>query len=171
MFHTLYVDFSTYFNGNQDYFECHEALEEYWKMYAPGDKNHPLVGYVQLATGMYHWRRNNTIGAMKILKKAMKNFTENQTSPFFEYIDYDKLCKNCEISLKAIENSEHFKAFQLVLTNETLDSLVKKKIKELPPLPKDFLLHKHMLRDRTDILETRNNRKLALAQKRKNKKP
>ncbi|WP_404427844.1 DUF309 domain-containing protein [Ureibacillus chungkukjangi] len=170
LLHPLYVDFCTYFNGNQDYFECHEVLEEYWKMCAPGEKDHPLVGYVQLATGMYHWRRNNTAGAMKILNKAKKNFTQNQASPFFEFIEFEELCNNCEISLKAIENGEPFEAFQLMITNEALASLVQKQILELPPLPKDFLLHKHMLRDRSDILEARNNRKLALSQKRLNKK-
>ncbi|MDN4493911.1 DUF309 domain-containing protein [Ureibacillus aquaedulcis] len=160
-FHPLYVDFCTYFNGNQDYFECHEVLEEYWKSIAPGEKDHPLVGYVQLATGMYHWRRNNTVGAMKILKKAYKNFTANQSSPYFELIGFEELCRDSDISLKAIEKGEPFKAFQIVLKNENLAFLVKQKIEELPPIPKDYLLHKHMLRDRTDILEARNNRKLA----------
>jgi len=169
LFHPLYIDFCTYFNGNQDYFECHEVLEEYWKLYAPGEKNHPLVGYVQLATGMYHWRRNNTVGAMKILKKAKKNITLNRSSPFFDFIDFDELCKNCETSLKAIENGEPFVSFQLKLTDEKLASLVKEKIQELPSLPKDFLFHKHMLRDRSDILEARN--KVALAQKRRNDLP
>ncbi|MDI7741450.1 DUF309 domain-containing protein [Lysinibacillus fusiformis] len=165
MFHPLYVDYCAYFNGNQDYFECHEVLEEYWKLLAPGEKNHPLVGYVQLATGMYHWRRNNTIGSMKILKKAYQNFTMNQSTPFFEFIEFDDLCRNCEISLKAIENGEPFRTFQLSINNESLNSLVEKKIKELPSLPKDFLLHKHMLRDRSDILEARKNKILGLSKK------
>ena len=165
LLHPLYVDFCTYFNGNQDYFECHEVLEEYWKLCAPGEKTHPLVGYVQLATGMYHWRRNNRIGAMKILKKAQQNFTLNDSSPYFEFIDFDDLCKNCEISLKAIDNEEPFRAFKLSLQNETLISLVNSKIAELPSLPKDFLLHKHMLRDRSDILEARNIKKLSKEQK------
>lgn len=165
LFHPLYVDFCTYFNGNQDYFECHEVLEEYWKMCAPGEKGHPLVGYVQLATGMYHWRRNNTIGAMKILKKAYKNFTMNQSSPFFEFIEFDELCRNCQISMKAIENGEPFRAFKLTLKNEALQSQVQKKMEELTSLPKDFLLHKHMLRDRSDILEARKIKKLGLSKK------
>ncbi|HWK24122.1 MAG TPA: DUF309 domain-containing protein [Ureibacillus sp.] len=163
LFHPLYVDFCAYFNGSQDYFECHEVLEDYWKSIAPGEKNHPLVGYVQLATGMYHWRRDNTIGAMKILKKASMNFTRNGSSPFFEHIEFESLCRNCEISLKAIENDEPFRPFQLSLTNETLTLLVKKRIEELPKLSKDFLLHKHMLRDRSDILKARNLKKLGLS--------
>lgn len=156
LFHPLFIDYCTYFNGNQDYFECHEVLEEYWKEIAPGDKNHPLVGYVQLATGMYHWRRNNTVGAMKILKKAINNFSINQSSPFFEFIDFDELCKNCELCLEAILNGNGFKPFTLSFTNSKFAATVNRKVAELPNVSKEFLLHKHMLRDRTDILEARN---------------
>ena len=31
--HPLFVNFIVYFNSNQDYFECHEVLEEYWKSF------------------------------------------------------------------------------------------------------------------------------------------
>lgn len=158
LFHPLFVDYCTYFNGNQDYFECHEVLEEYWKEVAPGDKNHPLVGYVQLATGMYHWRRNNTIGAMKILKKAETNFSMNHSSPFFDFIEFDRLCKNCEISMIAIEKGDNFEPFKLTFINEAFASIVLQKIIDMPVLPKEFLLHKHMLRDRSDILEARNEK-------------
>lgn len=61
----------------------HEVLEEYWKDIAPGDKNHPLVGYVQLATGLYHWRRGNFTGAVRILQKALANFQYNVGHAFF----------------------------------------------------------------------------------------
>lgn len=166
LFHPLYVDYCTFFNGNQDYFECHEVLEEYWKIISPGNKAHPLVGYVQLATGMYHWRRNNTAGASKILKKAMNNFSTNQSSLFFEYIDYDELCTNCATSIDLINKGAAFKSFKLTFTNKELAALVNQKIEELPTISYDYLLHKHMLRDRTDILEARKFRKLELSQKR-----
>ncbi|MFP3917636.1 DUF309 domain-containing protein [Lysinibacillus telephonicus] len=159
LFHPLYVDYCTYFNGNQDYFECHEVLEEYWKLISPGDKAHPLVGYVQLATGMYHWRRNNTAGAMKILKKATNNFSNNHSSPFFEFLDYDELYNHCETSIISIEKGEKFKPFSLTFTNEDFAALVNQKIGELPTIPYDYLLNKHMLRDRTDILEARNEKR------------
>ncbi|RHW39413.1 DUF309 domain-containing protein [Lysinibacillus yapensis] len=155
LFHPLYVDYCAYFNGNQDYFECHEVLEEYWKMIAPGDKMHPLVGYVQLAVGMYHWRRNNRSGALRILKKAINNFCENPESPFFDFIEFDDLCTNCEQSAKAIESGEPFRAFSIPLQNKELAELVTIKIAQLPSISKDFLLHKHMRRDRSDILQAR----------------
>ena len=160
LFHRLYVDYCSYFNGNQDYFECHEVLEEYWKQQAPGDKVHPLVGYVQLATGMYHWRRNNDIGAMKILKKALTNFSMNEGSLYFDYINFDELYQNTKTAIDAIENGKSFQPFQLTFITEEFSQKVEARINELPTLADDFLLHKHMLRDRSDILEARRIKKL-----------
>ncbi|RUL55081.1 DUF309 domain-containing protein [Lysinibacillus antri] len=158
LFHSLFVDYCTYFNGNQDYFECHEVLEEYWKECAPGDKNHPLVGYVQLATGMYHWRRNNKNGARKILKKALNNFSKNELSPFFAFIDYAKLYRDCENCIATIEKDMPFQLIKLSITNKELSTIVNEKIKELPILSTEYLLHKHMLRDRSDILKARDEK-------------
>ena len=155
LFHPLYIEYCTYFNGNRDYFECHEVLEEYWKQQAPGDKLHPLVGYVQLATGMYHWRRNNNIGALKILKKAIKNFSMNKSSPYFDFIDFKTLYKNTELVIQAIEKNESFSPFKLTFTNAEFASKVQEQINQLTKLPSEYLLHKHMLRDRSDILEMR----------------
>ena len=59
-----------------------------------------------------------------------------------------------------IEKGEPFKLFNLTFTNKDLAALVNQKIEELPTLPYDYLLHKHMLRDRTDILEARKISKL-----------
>ena len=160
LFHPLYVDYCAYFNGNQDYFECHEVLEEYWKQQAPGDKFHPLVGYVQLATGMYHWRRNNPIGAMKILNKALKNFTINQGSSYFEYVDFNELYQNTKMTIDAIDKGKSFKPFQLKFQHDAFAQKVVERINTLPLLPEEFLLHKHMLRDRSDILEARRIKKL-----------
>lgn len=159
LFHPLFINYCIHFNGDQDYFECHEVLEEYWKEIAPGDKKHPLVGYVQLATGMYHWRRNNLVGASRILEKALENFRANKKSLFFEFIDYVELCNHCSISIKAINTNLPFTSFQLKITDSTLDIQVKKQIDELPKISPDFLLHKHMLRDRSDILRARELKK------------
>lgn len=156
LFHPLFVKYCAYFNGNQDYFECHEVLEEYWKTVAPGDKNHPLVGYVQVAVGMYHWRRNNTAGALRMLEKALSNFTRNQGSAYFDFLNFSELYIKCEFSLEAIKTNEPFRPFLLQLRNEEFAELVSKEIAQLPSFSKDFLLHKHMRRDRSDILRERD---------------
>lgn len=163
LFHPNFIDFCAYFNGNQDYFECHEVLEEYWKMVAPGNKEHPLVGYIQLATGMYHWRRNNFRGASKIMKKAYDKFSSNQAHPFFDYIDFQKLCNDCLKTIVFIEKNHPFQAFQIHVLHPDLKKKIDEKIRSLPELPYEFLLHKHMLRHRSDILirreEKRNGRR------------
>lgn len=156
--HTLFIDYCAYFNGHQDFFECHEVLEEFWKDIAPGDKKHPLVGYVQLATGLYHWRRDNYIGAARILEKALNNFQHNMGHIFFDEIDYDKLLIQLSDSLSAIRMGKSFQAFQLPLS-PILEELALARIQLLPSSSSDYLLHKHMLRDRSHILAERQESK------------
>ncbi|MEG0384423.1 MAG: DUF309 domain-containing protein [Solibacillus sp.] len=159
LFHPLFVDYCSYFNGNEDYFECHEVLEEYWKEIAPGEKQHPLVGYVQLATGLYHWRRGNFVGAERILQKAMAIFEKSDTQPFYEYINKEYLLEHMHISLQRIHGAQHFLAFKLPITDVPLQHLVSQKITSLPSLSTQFIMNKHMLRDRSDILAARDSKK------------
>lgn len=152
--HTLFIDYCAYFNGNEDFFECHEVLEEYWKAIAPGDKNHPLVGFVQLATGLYHWRRGNQVGATRILQKALKNFEFHAGSVFYEAIDYESLLAQTTVAIKRTQDSKAFHAFKLAISSE-LQPLVSARINSLPTSSSEYLLHKHMLRDRSHILAER----------------
>lgn len=159
LFHPLFVEYCSYFNGNEDYFECHEVLEEYWKEIAPGEKQHPLVGYVQLATGLYHWRRGNFIGANRILQKAMAIFVKNTPQPFYEWINMQELLEHMQNSLQRINEQQHFSSFKLPIINSELQLLILKKITSLPPLETQFIINKHMLRDRSDILAARECKK------------
>jgi uncharacterized protein len=155
LFHPLFVDYCSHFNGNHDYFECHEVLEEYWKEISPNDKKHPLVGYIQLATGMYHWRRQNVKGALRILTKAFSNFQANKDSKFFEYVDFNHLCDHCLKSIEKVKTDCPFEEFQLRIINHQLHCMIDNRINELPKESYHFLLNKHMLRDRSDILSAR----------------
>ncbi|MFJ7952421.1 DUF309 domain-containing protein [Lysinibacillus sp. NPDC096418] len=152
--HTLFIDYCAYFNGNEDFFECHEVLEEYWKDIAPGDKNHPLVGLVQLATGLYHWRRGNQIGATRILQKALKNFEFNKESVFYEFLDFETLLIQTKRAIECSKDNGEFYAFKFPITQE-LQPLVTARINTLPTTDNEYLLHKHMLRDRSHILAER----------------
>lgn len=159
LFHPLFIDYCAYFNGNNDYFECHEALEEYWKEIAPKEKLHPLVGYVQLATGMYHWRRANVTGAARIMEKAIVNFELNHNSEFFEYIDVRQLLLLMKNQLRKMQENEPFAHFTLPITDRQLQELVNERIKSIPLMDSHFIFNKHMLRDRTEILEAREFKK------------
>lgn len=159
LFHPLFIDYCAYFNGNNDYFECHEVLEEYWKEIAPKEKLHPLVGYVQLATGMYHWRRSNVTGAARIIEKAILNFELNLNSEFFEFIDLKQLLLIMKNQHRKIQENEPFIHFQLPITDRQLQELVQQRIKTIPLKDSHFIFNKHMLRDRTEILEARELKK------------
>lgn len=159
LFHPLFIDYCAYFNGNNDYFECHEVLEEYWKEIAPKEKLHPLVGYVQLATGMYHFRRSNVTGAARIMEKAIANFELNHNSEFFEYIDVGQLLLHMENQLRKMHENKPFAHFPLPITDRQLQELVHERIKSVPLMDPHFIFNKHMLRDRTEILEARELKK------------
>lgn len=63
----LYVAFLIYFNRDQDYFECHEVLEELWLEL---DKDPLYKGLLQIAVGLYHFRNGNVTGGRKMLRSA-----------------------------------------------------------------------------------------------------
>jgi uncharacterized protein len=156
LFHPLYIEFCTYFNGNQDYFECHEVLEEYWKEIAPGEKKHPLVGYIQVATGLYHWRRGNFAGAERMLKNALRIFeTEEIDFIFLEKIDFKQLLEDVQTSIQRITSGAPFEGFNVVIVDAVLHTLVQDAIKSLPDEDTAFLLNKHTLRDRSDVIMER----------------
>lgn len=159
MYHPLFVQFLTYFNGNQDYFECHEVLEEYWKEIAPRDKTHPLTGWIQLATGLYHWRRENFSGAKTILKKAYITLEQSVNSSFMEEMDGIAILQLMQQARNAVEKKEPFQKFILPITSETLEKQVLISIALLKETDAHFLQHKHMLRDRSDILLARDEKR------------
>lgn len=165
LYHPLFIDFCAYFNGNQDYFECHEVLEEYWKQVAPGEKKHPLVGYIQIATGMYHWRRENVRGALRMLQNGSAIIETNQTSPFCSFIDTNDLLIQCNASIDTIYQGLTFRPFTLTIRHPLLHKKTNDRIHLLPKLSNEFLLHKHMLRDRTDILKSREQKRTRLKNK------
>ncbi len=159
----LFIKFVIYFNENQDFFECHEVLEEYWKTIPNATKDHPLISYILLSTGMYHWRRENTVGALRTLKKARERFkTLPENYPgFSDDINFEELVKCTEQSISHIEEGKLFSSYQIVLTSPIILSLLNKTLPtmELLPFGTDAIIHKHLLRDRSDLIRKRDEKK------------
>ncbi|WP_042472238.1 DUF309 domain-containing protein [Bacillus ndiopicus] len=156
--HPLFVQYCAYFNGNEDYFECHEVLEEYWKEIAPGDRQHILVGFVQLATGLYHWRRGNMNGALRTLQKAYNCLQNEAQSPFFDMLNRANLLDELQKAIRRIQAKESFQAFQLLIVNKEFAQLVSSYSAKLEPVSNAFLRDKHKLRDRSAIIAERQAR-------------
>lgn len=156
-FHPNYIDFFSFFNGNKDYFECHEVLEELWKEVAPGDKDHSLVGFIQIATGLYHWRRGNFRGAEKSLTKGLSILTKKDECKYLLPIQYEIFIKDIQNALQNCKAERTFKPFMIAFQSKKLEQLVQSHIKQIPKQDSDFILNKHMLRDRTEIIQTRKD--------------
>ncbi|PWI27051.1 DUF309 domain-containing protein [Kurthia sibirica] len=155
MYHPSFISFLGYFNGNQDYFECHEELEEYWKDIAPGERKHPLTGYIQLATGLYHWRRGNNKGATTILKKGYATLQASSTSPFVAALDYSSLMLHYAQTIEAVAQQQPFEAFKIIITDVPLQQLVLANIANQIPYDAHYLMNKHTQRDRSEIILSR----------------
>jgi len=64
-----FVAFVDHFNGDQDYFECHEVMEELW---LDNGRDPVLQGLLQAAVGLYHWRNDNRAGAVKLFAGSLR---------------------------------------------------------------------------------------------------
>lgn len=138
--HPLFIDYCAHFTLG-DYFECHEVAEDYWKQLALGDKNHALVGYIQLAASLYHQRRGNTVGAQK-LRISAERILLAADDVFFTYTDRQSLLTNASLQMQ-----------------ETLQQLVATRVATLPKLDEHFIKHKHTLRDRSEVIAARQPKK------------
>lgn len=65
------IDYLVEFHAQRDYFECHEILEERWKEDTKEDRQLYWVALIQVAVGIYHYRRENWSGAKKMLERAV----------------------------------------------------------------------------------------------------
>lgn len=57
----------------QKYWECHEELEHHW-LEDPGPIRNVYWAVIQVAASMIHYRNDNIIGALGLLKKAKQKF-------------------------------------------------------------------------------------------------
>ncbi|WP_096201037.1 DUF309 domain-containing protein [Bacillus sp. FJAT-45350] len=159
MYVKAYIDYLVYFNGYRDYFECHEVLEEQWKE----DKEHKWVGLIQLAVGLYHFRRDNTVGALRMLKSSKKLILSYEKEISKLLIDTNQLIKELDEVIVRIETSKPYKDITIPL----IDVNLFKKCEILctengyswgnpSNLQEEYLIHKHTKRDRTDVISERN---------------
>ncbi|MBO2532410.1 MAG: DUF309 domain-containing protein [Thermoactinomycetaceae bacterium] len=96
-----YVRFLVYFNIDRDYYECHEVMEELW---LEEGRDPFYQGLLQVAVGLFHFRRENISGARKLFASAL-----SKLRPYPERymgIDLGRLRKDVEAYLKRLESYE-----------------------------------------------------------------
>ncbi|MFS1512469.1 DUF309 domain-containing protein [Chengkuizengella sp. SCS-71B] len=162
-----YIDYLIYFHAERDYFECHEILEEYWKEKERPELDKAWVGLIQVAVSLYHQRRNNISGAVKMMRSAISNLNKNDLHILG--INAENFMNQLEERLEELSSTEltRYSDLNIPLKDDQLIERCKQicKAKNLSWLNSSDLLnkeliHKHTLRDRTEVIKTREKAKM-----------
>ncbi|WP_338136491.1 DUF309 domain-containing protein [Brevibacillus agri] len=174
MYPEPYLDYLVQFHVERDYFECHEILEEYWKSAPPAERQSVWVGLIQIAVGLYHHRRGNVNGARKMLTSAHALVKQHHTELERLGLDSTTLERLLAVRLEEIEQGLPYRSITLPMRAAELIAAYKAACaKQNQPEYRDsdmndpFLLNKHTLRDRSDVLAERE-RQLQLRQGKQN---
>ena len=154
-----FVQYLVHFHGDRDYFECHEILEDYWKEVDPGNKNSIWVGFIQLAVSSYHYRRGNLSGALRTLGKAYSILESQRQNCHNLGIDHTAILSLLKEQRYKISAKMPYKSVTIPINDQSLLNLCKQECKKLgviwgegSNLENTKLIHKHSLRDRTDVI-------------------
>lgn len=161
-----YVTYLAHFHGTRDYFECHELLEEHWKEEQDPRLKEVWHGLIQVAVSLYHERRGNLPGARKMLEQAILHLT--RVSPEIAGLDPGKLLELLRVRYAALAREQeqpgerrfHDMALPFMdggLLREAMDVCKAWGCEwgKLSPLNEDMLVHRHLLRDRADVVAER----------------
>jgi predicted metal-dependent hydrolase len=142
---TPFIHYTLLFECHADYFECHEVLEEAWQ--ADGRRHHGYAALIQYAVIHYHLRRDNLIGAKKSLRLLRRKM--DIASPYLN-----------ELGLDVDSFIAQLDEWPLA-TNLPLQQHVRDTVESLKPtfpstdLSFEQLVHKHLHRDRSEVITER----------------
>lgn len=161
-----FVDFYVQFHQQQHYFLCHDILEEVWKSQKKYCKKDPIVALILIATGCYHYRRENFNGAYRSFQKALHLIQQHRAETFRQLgVHQDQLQ---QLIARMVENTAQKRPFaplMLPLTKEMTEAILKYEPNYNPTttvVTTPLILNHHKLRDRTEVVHARQ-----LAQKNK----
>lgn len=167
-----YIRYLVHFHGDRDFFECHEILEEYWKTKDP--QSEVWVALIQLAVGLYHHRRGNLIGARKMIASHLKRL--NPEDCYRLGLDYKQLAELAEERLEEINHEKPYHELNLPFHDVKLLTQCQAECKERgftwqgESSTDPQLIHRHSLRDRSDVIQAREEERLKRERARKEDK-
>ena len=157
-----YIQFLIEFHGRRDYFECHEILEEYWKEHPPLARDSVWVGLIQIAVGLYHYRRDNLAGAARTLAKARQIVDLRAEETARLGLDVPSLGDLLSSYIKRIHAKTPYESPMLPIADPELASICEEECKRQSlvwgvssNLTDSQLIHRHTKRDRSDVIAER----------------
>lgn len=155
-----YIRFLAHFHGDRDYFECHEILEEYWKEHPESPYREAWVALIQAAVGMYHYRRGNTAGAIKSLEGSIRRSHSGQLKQLG--VDAGQWVELLRTALADIRKGAAYRDVNMPIVDEALLQTANAHCDRLgckwgspSRMEETGLIHRHKLRDRTEVIEAR----------------
>ncbi|WP_400242084.1 DUF309 domain-containing protein [Niallia sp. JL1B1071] len=161
MYPKEYMQFLVHFHGDQDFFECHEILEEFWKKVDSRNKESIWVGLILMAVSAYHHRRENFKGAQKTIIKSRKLLEKHKEALKKLGLDGTGLLHLLWKQEKHIEQSQVFCPYRLPISDlllekqcEKLAQSMKIRWKNKEKIPVE-IIHRHLIRDRSLVIQER----------------
>jgi predicted metal-dependent hydrolase len=162
MYDRAFIDYLLHFHCERDYFECHEVLEEHWKAEPPKKRKKYWVGLIQIAVGLYHQRRGNFTGALRMISNSIQ-LLENDRQAI------DKLGLHSEELIKELKNRKNeildkrsYYSFNIPIIDQELLHICQMQCKDShkvwgkdSDLSDEYLIHKHIKRNRSAVIEER----------------
>ncbi|WP_226679768.1 DUF309 domain-containing protein [Sutcliffiella horikoshii] len=171
MYPKAYLDYLYHFHCDRDYFECHEVLEEYWKEKDAAERDIHWVGLIQIAVGLYHHRRKNFSGALRMLQNACRIIGKESAEIEALGLDSGRLVEALEERVVCVTKQEPYESMNLPIADPDLqlscDAMAQSASKvwgAASDLLNESLVNRHTVRDRSDVIEERK-RQLDLRKK------
>lgn len=157
-----YIEYLVQFHAVRDYFECHEILEEYWKEHPESRYRETWVMLIQLAVSLYHERRGNRTGAVKLMTGAIGRFNASHMEQLG--VDGHALLERMRNRLDELRSEAEapFSDLNIPIIDEELVQRCEVRAKELgctfgqpSDMQDSYLLNRHKLRDRDAARQAR----------------
>ncbi|XZF74476.1 DUF309 domain-containing protein [Bacillus sp. AL-1R] len=148
-----YIKYLCHFHFDQDFFECHEVLEEQWKLELNHQYKKVWLGLIRLSVVLYHYRRRNFTGARKLFRHVT-TFSNDAKLVEMAGIDPFRFQQIISDLQQNLQNETEFFPFDLPIINQELIKRYQNQKKYYSSFTEN-LINKHSTRDRTDVISER----------------
>ncbi|MFC5448215.1 DUF309 domain-containing protein [Paenibacillus aestuarii] len=156
-----YLDYLIFFHAERDYFECHEVMEAFWKEHPGDERSQTYVALIQIAVGLYHERRGNQAGAVKMIQSAARNMDAQHIGSLG--LDAVQLQVLLAERVSLIQDSQPaYMEMNLPIADADLLAWCNQESaargltwQAASRMDDEALIHKHTLRDRTEVIQER----------------
>ncbi|TVY02323.1 DUF309 domain-containing protein [Cohnella terricola] len=156
-----YVAYLAEYYGSRDYFECHEIMEEFWKENPESEFTSCWLVLIRISVCLYHARRGNWKGAVKLMGKAAREADPQ----LFDRLGVDGSSLSArlrQVSLDWSDPGAVYDDIELPITDERLLRAARRRCAELGYAwgirgvdVGDEVIHRHLTRDRSDVVAAR----------------